>query len=96
MKDPRKIIVHPLLTEKINKAVEKENTYTFKVARDASKEDIRRSIEDLFKVHVTDVRTANYLGKPKTRGRTTGRRSSWKKAMIKLAPGESISIFEGL
>jgi len=96
VKDPRKVIIKPLLTEKINTAVEKENTYTFKVARNATKEDIRRSIEELFKVHVIDLRTINYMGKPKRRGRAEGRRSSWKKAMVKLAAGESISIFEGL
>ncbi len=96
MRDPRKVILRPLLTEKINDSVEKENTYSFKVAKNATKMEIRTSIEELFKVHVLDVRTANYLGKPKIRGRQTGRKSSWKKAMIKLAKGDSISIFEGL
>jgi len=96
MRNPRKIIVKPLLTEKTNDAVEKDNTYSFKVLKNATKLEIKRSIEELFTVHVVDIRTANYLGKPKRRGRDLGRRSSWKKAIVKLAPGESISIFEGL
>ncbi len=96
MRNPRKVIIKPLLTEKINDAVEKANTYTFKVLKDATKAEIRRSIEELFKVHVVDVRTANILGKPKRRGRWVGRTSSWKKAIVKLAEGDSISIFEGL
>jgi len=96
MRDPRKVIIKPLLTEKINTAVEQHNTYTFKVAPDATKSEIRRSIEEVFKVHVIDVRTANMLGKPKRRGRWVGRTSSWKKAIVKLAHGDKISIFEGL
>jgi large subunit ribosomal protein L23 len=96
MRDPHKIIIRPLLTEKINDAVESVNTYTFKVLKDATKAEIRHSIEELFKVHVLDVRTANMAGKPKRQGRWTGRTSSWKKAVVKLAAGESISIFEGL
>jgi len=96
MSDPKKVIIKPLLTEKINRAVERENSYTFKVAKSSTKTEIRDSIEKTFKVHVVDVRTANYLGKPKRRGRSLGRRSSWKKAIIKLAPGESIEVFEGL
>ncbi|MGC9315285.1 MAG: 50S ribosomal protein L23, partial [bacterium] len=49
-----------------------------------------------FKVHVIDVRTANILGKPKRQGRWVGRTSSWKKAVVKIADGDTISIFEGL
>jgi len=96
MRDPRKVIIKPLLTEKINDAVEKENTYTFKVLKDATKAEIRQSVEELFKVHVIDVRTANILGKPKRQGRWVGRTSSWKKAVVKIADGDTISIFEGL
>lgn len=96
MRDPRKVIIKPLLTEKINDAVEKENTYTFKVLRDATKAEIRHSVEELFKVHVIDVRTANILGKPKRQGRWVGRTASWKKAVVKIADGDTISIFEGL
>lgn len=96
MRDPRKVIIKPLLTEKINDAVEESNTYTFKVLKDATKPEIRRSIEEIFKVHVVDVRTANMFGKPKRRGQWVGRTSSWKKAVIKLAEGDSISVFEGL
>ncbi|MCK5833877.1 50S ribosomal protein L23 [bacterium] len=96
MRDPRKVLVKPILTEKSNMFKETENVFTFKVAKDANKEDIKRSVEAIFKVHVTSVRTANYMGKPKRRGKWEGRRSSWKKAVIKLAPGDRIDIFEGL
>ena len=96
MKDPRKIILKPLLTEKSNDLVEGQNTYTFRVAPDATKADIRWSIEEIFAVRVVDVRTMNYAGKPKKRGRFEGYRSSWKKAHVRLAPGETISVFEGL
>ncbi|HHS50686.1 MAG TPA: 50S ribosomal protein L23 [candidate division Zixibacteria bacterium] len=96
MRDPRKVLVKPMLTEKSNLYKEIENVFTFKVARDASKEDIKRSVEVLFKVHVLSVRTANYMGKPKRRGRFEGHRPAWKKAVVQLAPGETIDIFEGL
>ena len=96
MKDPREIILKPLLTEKINAAVSAQNVYSFKVIRGATKSQIKSSIEELFKVHVLEVRTINYLGKPKKRGRNTGFRPSWKKAMVKLASGEKIAVFEGL
>ena len=96
MRDPRKIIVKPILSEKSNLSVEKENTYSFKVATDATKKDVKESVEAIFKVHVVDVRTANFMGKPKRRGRMEGRKPSWKKAVVKLAHGESIEIFKGL
>lgn len=96
MRDPRKVLVKPMLTEKTNIQKETENTFSFKIARDASKEDVKKSVEAIFKVHVLDVRTSNYMGKPKRRGRWEGKRPAWKKAVVKLVAGESIDIFEGL
>jgi|AntAceMinimDraft_8_1070364.scaffolds.fasta_scaffold257351_1 large subunit ribosomal protein L23 len=96
MRDPRKVIVKPILSEKSNISVEKENKYTFKIARDATKKDVKDSVEAIFKVHVINVHTANFMGKPKRRGRMEGRKPSWKKAVVKLAHGESIEIFKGL
>ena len=96
MRNPRKVLVKPLLTEKSNTLREEENTYLFKIATAATKEDVKRSVEEVFKVNVVDVRTVNYMGKPRRRGTWVGRRSSWKKAFVRLAPGESIDIFAGL
>lgn len=96
MKDPREIILKPLLTEKSNTDVGSQNTYAFRVSIGATKTEIKSSVEELFKVHVIEVRTINYLGKPKKRGRTSGFRPSWKKAMVKLASGDKIAVFEGL
>jgi large subunit ribosomal protein L23 len=96
MKDPRTVIVKPCLTEKVNTLVSKENVYTFKVAMKSTKKEIKDSVEELFKVHVIEVRTMNYLGKPKRRGRFQGLRPSFKKALVKLNSGESIPVFEGL
>lgn len=61
---------------------------TFKVARDAGKKDIKRAVEEIFSVKVSKIRTVNYEGKMKRRGRFEGRRPSWKKAYVTLKKGE--------
>ena len=68
----------------------------FEVARDANKIEIRRAVEKLFKVSVTDVRTLVVRGKVKRVGRFTGQRPSWKKAFVTLKPGDNIEFFEGV
>ena len=68
----------------------------FEVARDANKIEIRRAVQDLFKVTVTDVRTVVVRGKVKRVGRFSGQRPSWKKAFVTLKPGDDISFFEGV
>lgn len=78
------VIKRPLLTEKGTAQQEKQNTYTFEVALDANKIEIRAAIEELFNVKVADVRTSLVKGKIKRFGRTYGRRSNWKKAFVKL------------
>lgn len=93
---PREIIISPLLTEKSTVKRETENVYSFKVARKANKAQIKYAVEELFKVEVEAVHTINVLGKMRRMGRFTGRRPSWKKANVKLAPGGVIPIFEGL
>jgi large subunit ribosomal protein L23 len=90
------LIVSPLITEKGTVASEKANQVVFRIRPAASKDQIRAAIEDLFKVTVVKVRTANFLGKERRRGRTVGRRPHWKKAYITLKKGDRIEFFEGL
>jgi large subunit ribosomal protein L23 len=90
------LVISPLVTEKGNIVGEKSNQVVFRIRPGASKDQIRDVIEDMFKVTVLKVRTANFLGKERRRGRTTGRRPNWKKAYITLKKGDRIEIFEGL
>lgn len=88
----RRVIVGPLVTEKLGKIMEKSNVVAFKVDRDANKIEIRRAVEELGggKVKVVGVRTLNYDGKLKRLGRFVGRRAAWKKAIVTLAEGQSL------
>ena len=88
-------IVRPLITEKSSTAYQDRGEYTFEVHPLASKPQIRAAIEQLFGVRVQGVWTSNHRGKTKRLGKTAGRRPNWKKAIVKLAPGDSIPIFEG-
>jgi large subunit ribosomal protein L23 len=90
------MVISPLVTEKGTIVGEKSNQVVFRIRPGASKEQIRDVIEDLFKVTVVKVRTANFLGKERRRGRAIGRRPNWKKAYITLKKGDRIEIFEGL
>ena len=71
------------------------NKVTFKVVPTANKIEIRKAVEEIFKVKVLAVNTCRYEGKKKRLGRYEGKRSDWKKAIVTLAPGEKISFFEG-
>lgn len=96
MKSPQDIIIEPILTEKSVYLRDNFNQYVFKVSRDATKPEIKKAIEELFKVKVLEVRVVNV--KPKRRRirtRRYGYTSSWKKAYIKLKEGDRIRIFEG-
>ena len=88
-------IVRPIVTEKTSIARQERGEYVFEVAPDASKPAIRQAIEQLFGVKVTGVWTSNQRGKEKRLGRNVGRRPNWKKAIVKLAEGDTIPIFEG-
>ena len=90
------IIRRPLITEKTNIQKELANQVTFEVDRNANRVEIRRAIEQLFKVKVTSVRTMQVKGKIKRRGRFVGKRRDWKKAIVTLQPGERIDFFEGV
>jgi len=96
MRDPRKILVRPIITEKSTASQMNDNQYTFQVTGDANKHEIRHAIEQLFKVHVEHVRTLRQRGKWRRRGVHVGKQPNWKKAVVKLAEGETIEVFEGL
>ncbi len=70
--------------------------YTFEVAPDATKIEIRKAIEQLFEVKVASVRTMNCRGKDRRVGQSVGRRPHWKKAIVEVAEGEMIDLFEGI
>lgn len=93
MPTPHEIIVRPLITEK-NTNLMVYNKYSFEVLRDSSKPEIKRAIETIFNVTVTKVHTMNVRGKLKRRGREVGYTRDWKKAIVTLAPGDRIEIFE--
>ena len=96
MKDPQKILKRPLITEKLSALQEAQNQYGFEVDTKANKIEIKRAVEERFGVNVVKVRTMNINGKMKTLGRFTGRRSSWKKAIVSLKSGQSIDFFENI
>jgi large subunit ribosomal protein L23 len=87
-------VVRPVITEKTSEAYQTKGEYTFEVAPDASKPQIRQAIERLFAVKVSNVWTSNVRGKSKRVGKTAGTRSNWKKAIVTLKEG-TIEIFEG-
>jgi large subunit ribosomal protein L23 len=90
------IIRRPLITEKTNLQKEAYNQVSFEVDRRANRVQIKRAVERLFKVQVADVRTMQVKGKVKQRGRILGKRRDWKKAVVKLMPGNRIDFFEGV
>lgn len=95
MKNPRDIIVKPLITERSVADME-FNKYTFKVDLKANKIDIKHAVEEIFKVKVLDVKTMIVKGKVKRMGRFEGKRPDWKKAIVTLKEGDKIEIIEGL
>ena len=94
-RDPRSVLLKPLMTEKSMQQKEDLNAITFQVAVDANKVEIRQAVEKVFSVKVATVRTASHEGKWKRMGKFEGRRRSWKKAMVTLAPGHKIELVEG-
>jgi large subunit ribosomal protein L23 len=94
LKSPRAVIISGKLTEKGTKLRNKENKYLFVVDKNSNKLEIKRAVEDLFKVKVKKITTMNQHGKLKRMGRFEGRRADWKKAIVQLMPGETIEFFE--
>ena len=96
MKDPRTIVHRAVITEKGSKLRTASNQFLFIVDPASNKIEIAAAVEKIFNVKVTGVRTMNRLGKPKTMGRYQGKRSSWKKAVITLAAGQTIEVFDSV
>jgi large subunit ribosomal protein L23 len=94
--DIYQVIKEPHITEKANLQKSETNQVTFNVHRGANKIEIRRAVETLLKTKVLDVSTMNVRGKRRRMGKTMGRRPDWKKAVVRLAPGQSIEFFEGM
>ena len=89
------VLIEPVLSEKAT-VLRESGKYTFKVSVSASKTQVKEAIHNLFNVKVVDCAIVNVHGKQKrVRGRP-GRTSSWKKAIVSLAPGETIKVFEGI
>jgi large subunit ribosomal protein L23 len=94
VRDPRDILIKPVVSEK-SYALLDEGVYTFVVHPDANKTEIRQAVESVFGVRVTNVNTLNRKGKKKRRGRWIGTRPDTKRAIVTLAEGERIDLFEG-
>jgi large subunit ribosomal protein L23 len=84
------IIRRPLITEKGLGVKETEGTLVFEVAAAATKTEVKQAVESLFKVKVSGVRTANFAGKERRRGKFSGYRPDWKKAYVRLKEGEKM------
>lgn len=96
MRIPHDIIIKPIITEKSMDDMA-EGKYTFMVDKRANKSEIKKAVESVFDVKVKDVNTMNVLGKIKRQGMHSGRRPSWKKAIIKLTDdSKTIEFFEGM
>ncbi len=96
MKAYHHLIYGPIITEKTHALKELGNKVTLRVAVKANKIEIRKAVEELFKVKVLRVNTIQMMGKKKRLGKSEGTRPAWKKAIVTLAPGEKISGFEGI
>ena len=87
------VIRRPLVTEKGVDKKDNERTLVFEVSAEANKTQVKQAVERLFKVKVDDVRTANFEGKMRRRGRFMGYKSDWKKAYVKLKEGQKVPDF---
>jgi large subunit ribosomal protein L23 len=97
MKDPYKIVIRPIITEKTTWLKEKNREVCFEVDPRANKSEIKKAAEQLFKIKVERVRIQNKRGKKRRVGRSEGKKKDWKKAYIKLKEGEKmIEYFEAI
>ena len=94
MKSPRDVIIRPVVSEKSYSGIE-QNTYTFLVDRRSNKTEIKEAVQKIWDVRVTSVNTLNRKGKTKRRRFTVGKQADQKRAIVTLAEGDSIEIFEG-
>jgi len=88
------ILRQPVITEKSYTATGAANQYTFRVAREASKAQVKAAIEAIFEVDVDKVQVINMPGKPKRRGAHAGTRSGYRKAVVRLAEGQTLEVAE--
>ena len=94
MKDPRDVVHRPVVSEKSYDLIQDNNTYTFVVDPRSNKTEIKQAVQRIFDVRVVSVNTINRKGKQKRTGWVVGRRASSKRALVKLAIGDTIDIFE--
>jgi large subunit ribosomal protein L23 len=94
MKSARDVIIRPVVSEKSYAGIE-QNSYTFLVDPRSNKTEIKEAVQSIWGVRVTSVNTMNRQGKVKRRGWTKGKRADQKRAIVTLAEGDSIQIFEG-
>lgn len=94
MKNPRDIIIEPVVSEKAYDGIDLLNAYTFLVDPRANKTEIRLAVEEIFEVKVRKVNTINRIGKKRRAGYKIGKRPDSKRAIVTLADGDSIDIFE--
>ena len=94
MKDPRDVVLEPVVSEKSYDQIEDSNTYTFLVDRRSNKTEIKEAVQSIFDVNVLSVNTMNRKGKLKRTGYIIGKRKDTKRALVTLAVGDSIDIFE--
>lgn len=92
MKDPREVIIRPIISERTYTRME-NNVYTFEVAKSANKIEIAQAVEAIFGVKVVKVNTSNVKAKPKRVRYQLGKTRTWKNAMVTVAEGDSIEIF---
>lgn len=90
MKSAYQIIRKPVITEKGLGVKETEQTLVFEVNSKATKTEIKQAVQTIFKVKVDTIRTANFPGKERRRGKFTGHRPDWKKAYVRLKDGEKM------
>lgn len=95
MRDSYQIILGPVITEKATDLKDKQSKYVFRVCTKASKPEIRRAVQERFKVRVLNVTTMREQGKKKRYRGVWGRSPSWKKAIVALHPDDKIEYFEG-
>lgn len=89
------VLLGPAVSEKTTMVADKHNQVVFRVDRQATKSDVKAAVELMFKVEVEGVQVLNVKGKEKRHGRFIGRRNHWKKAYVRLKPGQEINFAEG-
>ena len=94
--DVYQVLKRPLITEKGTRQKEQSNQMIFEVDRRANRVMVRNAVESIFRVKVLSVKLMNVKGKERRLGRNVGRRPDWKKAIVRLGPGENIEFFEGI